>query len=46
VDGGVKVSNIHRVVEAGADTIVAGSAIYNPEQSVAKAVAALRNALP
>ena len=28
VDGGVKVDNIARVVEAGADTLVAGSAIF------------------
>ena len=28
VDGGVKVSNIHAVAEAGADTFVAGSAIF------------------
>jgi len=29
VDGGVKVSNIQAVAEAGADTFVAGSAIFN-----------------
>jgi ribulose-phosphate 3-epimerase len=45
VDGGIKANNIRRVVEAGADTIVAGSAIYNREQSVAEAVGALREAL-
>ncbi|HET8524264.1 MAG TPA: ribulose-phosphate 3-epimerase [Thermomicrobiales bacterium] len=45
VDGGIKASNIRRVIEAGADTIVAGSAIYNREQSVAESVAALREAL-
>lgn len=28
VDGGVKLDNLHVVLEAGADTIVAGSAIY------------------
>jgi ribulose-phosphate 3-epimerase len=28
VDGGIKVDNIARVVEAGADTLVAGSAIF------------------
>ena len=29
VDGGVKIDNIQRIAEAGADTIVAGSAIFN-----------------
>jgi ribulose-phosphate 3-epimerase len=44
VDGGVKASNLGRVVAAGADTIVAGSAVFSPDQSVADAVAALRAA--
>jgi len=29
VDGGVKIDNIQRIAEAGADTFVAGSAIFN-----------------
>ena len=29
IDGGVKVDNIHAIKEAGADTFVAGSAIFN-----------------
>lgn len=29
IDGGVKVDNIRRIAEAGADTFVAGSAIFN-----------------
>ena len=29
VDGGVKVDNIHAIAQAGADTFVAGSAIFN-----------------
>ena len=28
VDGGIKIDNIRRVAEAGADTFVAGSAIF------------------
>jgi ribulose-phosphate 3-epimerase len=44
VDGGVRAANIGRVVAAGADTIVAGSAIYGPDVSVAEAVARLRSA--
>jgi len=44
VDGGIKVDNIARVASAGADTFVAGSAIFN--QSVyADAVAAMRSEL-
>lgn len=45
VDGGIKASNIRRAVEAGADTVVVGSAIYNDSMSVADAVAELRSAL-
>jgi ribulose-phosphate 3-epimerase len=45
VDGGIKPGNIRRVVEAGADTIVAGSAIYGLDASVAAAIATLRSAI-
>lgn len=45
VDGGIKPGNIRRVVEAGADAIVAGSAIFGPDLSVADAIAALRSAI-
>lgn len=45
VDGGVKAGNIGRVAAAGADTIVCGSAIYGPEESVAEAVVRLRSAV-
>ena len=45
VDGGVKASNIKRVVEAGADTIVAGSAVFDPATTIGDALAALRAAL-
>ncbi|MEM7026952.1 MAG: ribulose-phosphate 3-epimerase [Pseudomonadota bacterium] len=31
IDGGVKVDNIRQIAEAGADTFVAGSAIFNSE---------------
>ncbi|EON93422.1 ribulose-phosphate 3-epimerase-like protein [Marinobacter lipolyticus SM19] len=31
IDGGVKVSNIREIAEAGADTFVAGSAIFNTD---------------
>ncbi len=42
VDGGVNAENVASVVAAGADLIVAGSAVFNERQSVAEAVAALR----
>jgi ribulose-phosphate 3-epimerase len=45
VDGGVRPGNIRRVVDAGADTIVAGSAIFGPDAAVADAVAGLRSAI-
>jgi ribulose-phosphate 3-epimerase len=44
VDGGVKVDNITRIAQAGADTFVAGSAIFGtPDYE--KTVAAMRSAL-
>lgn len=44
VDGGVKVDNIRRVADAGADVFVAGSAIYNTPDYKAT-IAAFRKAL-
>lgn len=44
VDGGIKSSNIARIVAAGADVIVAGSAIFRPDATVQQAVAELRMA--
>jgi len=41
VDGGIKVDNIGRVAEAGADTFVAGSAIFS-QADYAKVIAAMR----
>ena len=37
VDGGVKLDNVAQVIEAGANVIVAGSAVYsgNPEENIA-----------
>lgn len=45
VDGGINASNVRRIVDAGADTIVAGSAIFNPERGVEDAMATLRSAI-
>ena len=44
IDGGVKVDNIRSIADAGADTFVAGSAIFDsPDYSAA--IAAMRSAL-
>ena len=44
VDGGVKVENIRRVADAGADTFVAGSAIFG-KPDYESAIGAMRRAL-
>ena len=44
IDGGVKVDNIREIAEAGADTFVAGSAIFNTEDYEAT-IAAMRDEL-
>lgn len=45
VDGGVKAHNAAQCVEAGADLLVAGSAVYNPRQTPQQAIAELRSAI-
>ncbi|TNE75609.1 MAG: ribulose-phosphate 3-epimerase [Gammaproteobacteria bacterium] len=44
IDGGVTAANIREIADAGADTFVAGSAIYGAED-YAEAIAAMRAAL-
>ena len=44
IDGGVKVDNIREIAEAGADTFVAGSAIFNTDDYAAT-IAAMRSEL-
>ena len=47
VDGGVKVDNVRRIADAGGDTFVAGSAVFNTPnyaETIAKFRAALRGA--
>ena len=44
IDGGIKVGNIRRAADAGADTFVAGSAIFG-SGDYAGTIAALRSAL-
>jgi ribulose-phosphate 3-epimerase len=43
VDGGVKAENAAAVVRAGADTLVAGSAVFNAGTGYKQAIAALRS---
>jgi ribulose-phosphate 3-epimerase len=45
VDGGIKAENIAEVAQAGADVLVAGSAVFGGKHSVAENVAALRAAM-
>lgn len=45
VDGGVKATNAGEVVAAGADVLVAGSAVFGGPRSIAENVAALRAAM-
>ncbi|MCZ6535746.1 MAG: ribulose-phosphate 3-epimerase [Chloroflexi bacterium] len=45
VDGGINADTAPSVVRAGADTLVAGSAVFNKQETVAEAVAKLRNSL-
>jgi ribulose-phosphate 3-epimerase len=45
VDGGVKPHNAAEIVAAGANVLVAGSAVFNDKASVADNIAAIRNAV-
>ncbi len=45
VDGGIKPTNARKVVNAGANILVAGSAIFNDKSRVADNIAAFRQAL-
>jgi ribulose-phosphate 3-epimerase len=45
VDGGIKPDNVAPLIAAGATVVVAGSAVYSPQHSVAEAVRLLRDAV-
>jgi len=45
VDGGIKPGNVAEVAAAGANIMVAGSAIFNSRASIAENIAAFRRAL-
>lgn len=44
IDGGVKAANVAQCVAAGANVLVCGSSVYNPNMSVAESLAELRKA--
>ena len=45
VDGGITAETATRVVEAGANVLVAGAAVFNEKESVSQAIARLRESL-
>lgn len=45
VDGGIHEGTVRQVVQAGANLLVAGSAVYNQRENVAQAIQRLRNAI-
>ena len=45
VDGGIHAGTVRQVVQAGANLLVAGSAVYNQHESVAQAMDRLRRAI-
>ena len=45
VDGGINAATANAVVQAGARVLVAGSAIFNPDTSVADAIAQIRSSI-
>jgi ribulose-phosphate 3-epimerase len=45
VDGGIKPSNAAEVIEAGADVLVAGSAIFSGPKTIAASIAAFKDAI-
>jgi ribulose-phosphate 3-epimerase len=45
VDGGVSAATANSVVQAGANVLVAGSAVYNDRMSVAEGITAIRTCI-
>jgi len=45
VDGGIHEATVPQVVQAGANLLVAGSAVFNQHESVSKAMERLRRAI-
>ncbi|MFC1998325.1 ribulose-phosphate 3-epimerase [Chloroflexota bacterium] len=45
IDGGITAENASRVVAAGADALVAGSAVFNKKETIAEAIAKIKNSI-
>src|SRR5437764_1564691 len=45
VDGGIHEATVHQAIQAGANLLVAGSAVFNQRESVAQAMERLRRAI-
>jgi ribulose-phosphate 3-epimerase len=45
VDGGITSDNALMIIQAGADVLVAGSAVFNKKQTVVDAIAAIKNSV-
>ncbi|MCH8871088.1 MAG: ribulose-phosphate 3-epimerase [Chloroflexi bacterium] len=45
VDGGISVATANKVVEAGANVLVAGSAVYNKDSTVAESIKRIRESI-
>jgi ribulose-phosphate 3-epimerase len=45
VDGGIKPDNVNIVLDAGANVIVAGSAVYNDRMGIAEAVGVMQQSI-
>ena len=45
VDGGIHEATVRQAVQAGANLLVAGSAVYNQRETIAQAIQRLRNAI-
>jgi ribulose-phosphate 3-epimerase len=45
IDGGITADNASMVVAAGADVLVAGSAVFNKKETIAEAIAKIKNSI-
>jgi len=45
IDGGITAGNASMVAQAGADALVAGSAVFNKKETIAEAIAKIKNSI-
>jgi ribulose-phosphate 3-epimerase len=45
IDGGITAENASMVANAGADSLVAGSAVFNKKETIAEAIAKIKNSI-